>query len=1055
MEFLSGNLSEQDLSTQELKTKLKNLNKILAGFNNLTSLSKSQDGEFKNFILDLLTICKNQDSEIKLLVCCCFVDTLRIVAPVEILSANQIKKIMNLICESLEYLNEPGESTFPQILHVLRILADTSSLILVVRSNNISVLIKFIEKALSEVAENCGHTAEMLLAENFRVILEEMNEISDSCIIPILRCLDKVYKNKAKFRICYSVFAKCNSHVRNFISNYMTTLFIENSNNKTVKKTLFAEKYYIAYIIYNIKHDYLIGVLCSISELMKNKNSTKLLKMVSKIASCKKTSLYNTNSHLFNEFLKHFNSPDEEIRILLITFTEKFIINNREVSDIISKLIKLTEKKLSDPNEKVRIKTIITLSHISILINLKESLILSLCERLQDIKKSIRKLTLEELSKVYKIKCSNTYAIENLKDSVYSHIIDHIVLLFTSSEPDEQNYIVNALEDIAIDINLTTVQRVKSFCCMVEDLSDKGKEELEKILICKKYWGDLLMNFLSNEINPESVENFSGVMKLGFMQMGHRAQKCSSGPVYDVLSDADLYHKLKIMCGNSSYEEKSSMLNDVKGYIENTKPNLAEGFSQIKSRCLNFFITIDQIPLVLQNFQVLSLIGRCFPNYVIDHMSQILSFVTIESAKIPILKLLQKIQVRIFPFHTAVEEFLDEIFNSGTIEQLEQAAKVIKNMDENYAEKLYKNSLESNDKSLDAILSFLLKLKKLGKFFPEIGEKYKFKIKKLACDILEDKTSSIEFRVLSVGIIKNLIKYIGAFREGLFKYLRKLCVNMRRFFEKRVKANIDECLESIDYQVYLRKVVCKAKLSILAHPDCKLLLTHDSLTCLSLFSQSPIYSDYLAELLYNNLYKKSTMLPPLLSILGLLLPSNNKKCKDTLTQVLRKMKIRAEEQDSPDNKLKLMPEAYLPYLLFTLSRIKATDKTIGAVITGYLKCLLSSHNNIDVGYLLFVSNQLKKFKTLGKEVKTDIVVLPDKNADLEKICSDFVSFLIKNNADKEIGPEPVKVLIPTTYFEKQDRSKFNSEYKSLNDDNKSGLKRKVVETSPKYRNKKL
>lgn len=1052
MEFLSGNLSEQDLSTQELITKLKNLNKTLAEFNNLTSLSKTQEENFKNFLLDLLSVCKNQDSEVKLLVCCCFVDTLRIVAPVEILSAKQIKNFMVFICESLEYLNEPEKPNFPQILHVLRILADTSSLILVVRSDNTLVLIKFIEKALSEVAENCGHTAEMLLAENFKVILEEMNPISESCIIPMLRCLDKSHKNKAKFRICYSVFAKCSSSVRNFISNYITTLFIVGPNSKAIKKSLIGEKYYIAYILYNIKHDYLIGVLCSISELMKGKNSIKILKMVGKIASCKKTGLYNTNSHLFSEFLKHFEDADEEIRLLLVSFTEKFIINNRDVSDIISNLIKLTEKRLSDPNEKVRKKTISTLSHIAIIINLKESLILSLCERLQDVKKSIRKLTLEELAKVYKIKCSNIYAIENTKDSIYSQIVDRIVTLFTSAEPDEQTYIVNVLEDITIDINLTMAQRVKSFCCMVEDLSDKGIEELEKILTCKKYWGDLLMNFLTGDINAESIENLSGIMQLGFMQMGQRAPKCSSGPVYDILSEAEIYQKLKIMNGNSSYEEKSSALNDVKEYIENSKKNLAEGFSQIKSRCLNFFITIDQIPLIIQNFQVLSLVGRCFPNFVIDHMDQILSFLTIESAKIPILKLLQKIQVRIFPFHTKVEEFLDMIFSSGTEEQLEQSAKVIKNMNETYAEKLYKSSLESNENSPDAILSIL---KKLTKFFPEIGEKYKFKLKKLACDILEDKTSNIDFRILSVGIIKNIIKYIGAFKEGLFKYLRKLCVNMRRFFEKRVKADMNECLESVGHQIYLRKAVCKAKLSILAHPDCKSLLTCDSLTCLSLFSQSSIYSDYLAELLYSNLYKKSTILPPLLSILGLLLPSNNKKCKDTLTQVLRKMKIRAEEQKSPDNKLKLMPEAYLPYLLFALSRIKATDKIIGAVITGYLKCLLSSHNNIDVGYLLFVSNQLKKFKTLGKDIKTDVIVLPDKNVDLEKICSDFVSFLIKNNADKDISPEPVKILVPTTFFEKQDRSKFNSEYKSLNDDNKSGLKRKVVETSPKYRNKKL
>ena len=260
------------------------------------------------------------------------------------------------------------------------------------------------------------------------------------------------------------------------------------------------------------------------------------------------------------------------------------------------------------------------------------------------------------------------------------------------------------------------------------------------------------------------------------------------------------------------------------------------------------------------------------------------------------------------------------------------------------------------------------------------------------------------------------------------------------FTEDQIKDLRGSCLKSL-FSIILKNSEHKSLL------DCK------TLCFIGQACTNSYFSTIIGSILIKNIYKRSTLLPQLLSILGLLLQtSENKQYKDALIQVFKKMKENAEDQTDSENKLKLQPESFTPYLFFVIAKCNLQFKLCHNVLNSYLACLFKSHEKIDFNYLMFVAKQLQKFSVAGKTVNTELNELPSTGIELEKILNEFCLILAQNYIPKDYVENYCKVLIPTSYFFKQ--KQWLSPDLNVKEGS-SGLKRRLVDTSPNHKQFKM
>ena len=223
-------------------------------------------------------------------------------------------------------------------------------------------------------------------------------------------------------------------------------------------------------------------------------------------------------------------------------------------------------------------------------------------------------------------------------------------------------------------------------------------------------------------------------------------------------------------------------------------------------------------------------------------------------------------------------------------------------------------------------------------------------------------------------------------------------------------------LEPEDIKVFALKCIGSI-ISLLRVSEYKTLLDPKTLICLSQASLNPDYQQPLISILLKDIYERSRLLPPLLSILGLLLLSNEStKIKEALLQVFKNMKANSKEQQNEEIKLKLQPETYTPYLFFVIAKCNLQMKACSKVLSGYLKCLSLCDKNIDINYLIYLSNQLQKMSVTGKNIISDIFQTSGTGLELERICNEFSLILVENYIPADYAQTSTKLLIPSAYF---------------------------------------
>ena len=140
---------------------------------------------------------------------------------------------------------------------------------------------------------------------------------------------------------------------------------------------------------------------------------------------------------------------------------------------------------------------------------------------------------------------------------------------------------------------------------------------------------------------------------------------------------ADLIFKI---CSNSTDSEKHSAYKQLKEAIKESSNVVYDALVHIKTRCFNFFMSFDQIEHILDNYELLTLIGQTFPELIFPYLSRIITSLLDASDKKHILNIVSSVDIKNCKEYDIVEKIILQVFDEGSSEEIKAAGKAMKFM---------------------------------------------------------------------------------------------------------------------------------------------------------------------------------------------------------------------------------------------------------------------------------------------------------------------------------------------------------------------------------------
>ena len=1014
MDFLSGKDLNKDISDQELLTWLREASLELSKIKIGSTLGQLELDNYSNVFTQLLKYTNKCDEEVQVLLNCCFTEMLRIVAPNEIISKSQLKAVFESICKSISLLKDPEKPVYHQIVHVLHMTEFSSIAALAISKGLDSTIIKFIESILESVAINCCVSTEDIIESNLRIIFEEMPEINENFLYPILISLRKEHKKTPRLRICEKILSKKISLLRNPVSLLFKNLFIQGKTSKNTNSSVFNDRFYLAIKLYKINYEYLINLFGVLPEIMiVKKNEKQVIIMISRIAACKKSTLDVTNSHLFNELLKYFDNENEMIRLEMLKFSQNCIKNHISKSNSCASLVSSVNIRLKDTCEKVRSFAVKSLSIISKHLTLSSQSIKEISDRIKDVKKPVRQSSIKALVQLYNSGCIIKRNQNQDHPTYFGQIIDRVMRFIQNfGDTEDQCVAVFNLQKLIIDKPNYELQ-AKTLLAVFKDLSVEGQQVLESLLQSNKFWASKLLALVATQDQGEflnSLELFCGNIKSSVLAKTFKTKlQTNHGELFEMLKLDEVRALVKEILECPDFNEMVGLVNQ----LENLCKDQPKGFVVLRARCFNLIITPDHVQYLINEIDLLPMIARVNHLYLSPFLGQIIDHLKQGKARSQIFEIFSEFNLAKFELQDLVSIEILEILKNHRLEEAKSASCNLKNLEIEFISSLANEILSSRLENDEKILIELLFLKKIVKFWPTVTENLKQEIKNFAVWVCESNEVSCESKCLAIILLHSLVKYCGVFRQVIFVYIRKIGFNLSEFYKKRVKVQVN--LSQSD-EKKLRLRCFKSLLDLLNISEIKGLLDPKTLSCFAFATLNPDYTSDMSSLIRNNLFKKSNILPPLLAVLALLLGTiESKLAKDALTQVLAKMKSNSLEKGDPEQAARIQPESYTPYVLYILSKCRIPEKSFKLILPAYVKCFAQCEK-LDVRYIIHLLKQLKKYQVEGKNINCDLWTLPQKTLELDKICDEMTSIIVGFNLAENFHEGSCRILIPSSYF---------------------------------------
>uniref|UniRef100_K3X0E1 Sister chromatid cohesion protein n=1 Tax=Globisporangium ultimum (strain ATCC 200006 / CBS 805.95 / DAOM BR144) TaxID=431595 RepID=K3X0E1_GLOUD len=477
-------------------------------------------------------ILAHNETNVRSLAACCFVELLRVYAPDMAFKSNEelydafqliIEQIRNLAIEGNDEGDKANTSCDAHYCHILESLASTKSCSLLigveftVEEGEEPLLVQLFKALFDTIRKEHLAKIENLMITIMTACIEDSDMIEQPLLDVILSPLVNagVDENEAlgaqnsslrggvergSYHMAQEVIRRSSDQLHSHLSHFFNSILVDAPSGLTAHKSsdLKEHVYTLIYEVHKINPSLLLYVLPNVCiQLQVDEVATRseAIALMGRLFASSHADYGHQYMKNFRDFLGRFRDVSKEIRLQMVQVCAIIWQRKAELGSLIEKEFVL---RLSDPDWEVRRLVVNELCDLAAnnLEVVSEECLRQTGERMKDKKVILRKETMTGLSQVYAAHISKYWSPEdgNEEDELNRHNVptinskklgwvpDFVLKCFAYPQQELRLRVVQLLDDILLPKAASEVTRAKGLLFIFQALDPASKEALRRIL---------------------------------------------------------------------------------------------------------------------------------------------------------------------------------------------------------------------------------------------------------------------------------------------------------------------------------------------------------------------------------------------------------------------------------------------------------------------------------------------------------------------------------------------------------------------------------------------
>eukprot|EP00271_Cylindrocystis_brebissonii_P003825 TRINITY_DN15069_c0_g1_i1.p1 TRINITY_DN15069_c0_g1~~TRINITY_DN15069_c0_g1_i1.p1 ORF type:complete len:1860 (-),score=488.09 TRINITY_DN15069_c0_g1_i1:1015-6594(-) len=358
----------------------------------------------------------HKDKDVRLLVAFCCSEAMRVFAPDPPYSDPALKEIFHLFVSIFQRLNEVDSPLYPRMVGILETLAKVKTCIVMLDLELDDLILEMFQIFFRVASAQHSRDVMGFMADVMSTLLDESEDLQRPLLEGVLvHLLERTQKeSSAAYQLAVRVVQKSADHLQPCVQRYLMGI-IATQQGQLIPDAESAEgeelrnNYHeLIFELYQAAPQMLVAVLPTMQEELLNKDIDARLKAVDllgKIFSLPGQRADQEYRQLHGEFMKRYVDQAVEVRMKMVEWSEKDLITGS--SSNVSDHFEALETRLLDYDDKVRMQVVRVVCHVARVRpqSVPMSLLKEVGARLRDKKIPVRRLTLPEITHVYRQFC--------------------------------------------------------------------------------------------------------------------------------------------------------------------------------------------------------------------------------------------------------------------------------------------------------------------------------------------------------------------------------------------------------------------------------------------------------------------------------------------------------------------------------------------------------------------------------------------------------------------------------------------------------------------------
>ncbi|GLJ13664.1 hypothetical protein SUGI_0217810 [Cryptomeria japonica] len=443
-------------------------------------------------------IFQRDDRDVRLLVVACISEIMRITAPDTPYSDDVLREIFQQMVAIFHELHNINNISFSRIVAILETVAKVRSCVLMLDLQCDELILKMFNMFFSIAREDHPDSVLALMETIMISVLDESEIISEQLLFALLSRLRRANRERcpAAYRIAGNVVKCLAGKLKLNVHLFLTSLM---SPERKSERNLYNDYDEIIFGIYKCAPEMLESLIPHLTQFLLTEQLDVRLNYVNLVGRLLSIPcpLSEEFQPLVSEFLKRFGDKAVDVRLAVVEHGKKCLLSNPFRPDA-PYIIAALGERLLDFEEAVRKNVVAAICDVA-KCNLKaipSDTIRQVADCLHDKIVSVRIYSLDKLTELYKVYCSNCSG-----DYVSSFELDWIPgeVLRSCSEKDfrPQTDELDFFESI-YPSDLPLAERVKRWIASFSQLEKAEVKALGKILAQKQSFQLKMKSFLSS-----------------------------------------------------------------------------------------------------------------------------------------------------------------------------------------------------------------------------------------------------------------------------------------------------------------------------------------------------------------------------------------------------------------------------------------------------------------------------------------------------------------------------------------------------------------------------